>query len=360
MNNKTLHEIAQQFDVEDSFSTITPYGSGHINTTYLAVTPKRRYILQKMNTDIFPDTANLMRNIKLVTSFLRAQGQETLEIIPTRDGNSYYEYCENSDKPEMYRMYAFIENTISYDLVPDPEVFRDAGAAFGSFQNYLAKFDASQLVETIAHFHDTPHRFADFKKAVEKDSLNRAKTCKEEIDFYISHEDFYPTITKGLESGEIPLRVTHNDTKLNNILMDATTHKPRAIIDLDTIMPGSMLYDFGDSIRFGASTALEDEKDIDKVHFSTTLFKAYAHGFISEQINNITKREAELLPIAGNMLTLECGMRFLTDYLQGDTYFATRYETHNLVRTRTQIKLVQEMEEKSSQIREIVDLIMQF
>ena len=196
------------------------------------------------------------------------------------------------------------------------------------------------------------------KKAVSEDRFDRAKTCQKEIDFYMSHADFYSTITSGLESGEIPLRVTHNDTKLNNILMDATTHKPRAIIDLDTIMPGSMLYDFGDSIRFGASTALEDEKDIDKVHFSTEFFKAYAQGFISEQKNNITQNETQLLAIAGNMLTLECGMRFLTDYLQGDTYFATHYEDHNLVRTRTQIKLVQEMEEKSTEIREIIDDIM--
>lgn len=358
MNNETLNEIAQQFNVEDSFTTITPYGSGHINTTYLAVNKHRRYILQKMNTDIFPDTVNLMRNIELVTNFLRSKNQETLEIIPTHNKKSYYEYVDGNNKPEMYRMYAFIENTISYDLVPNAQVFKDAGAAFGSFQNYLAEFDASKLVETIAHFHDTPHRFCDFKKAVSEDRFDRAKTCQKEIDFYMSHADFYSTITSGLESGEIPLRVTHNDTKLNNILMDATTHKPRAIIDLDTIMPGSMLYDFGDSIRFGASTSLEDEKDIDKVHFSTEFFKAYAQGFISEQKNNITQNETQLLAIAGNMLTLECGMRFLTDYLQGDTYFATHYEDHNLVRTRTQIKLVQEMEEKSTEIREIIDDIM--
>lgn len=171
MNNETLNEIAQQFNVEDSFTTITPYGSGHINTTYLAVNKHRRYILQKMNTDIFPDTVNLMRNIELVTNFLRSKNQETLEIIPTHNKKSYYEYVDGNNKPEMYRMYAFIENTISYDLVPNAQVFKDAGAAFGSFQNYLAEFDASKLVETIAHFHDTPHRFCDFKKSCERRSF---------------------------------------------------------------------------------------------------------------------------------------------------------------------------------------------
>ncbi|WEV53218.1 aminoglycoside phosphotransferase family protein [Bifidobacterium sp. ESL0704] len=345
--------VASRFRLEGEVQSITPYGDGHINVTYLISTTKRRYILQRMNTDVFPDTKSLMRNIELVTAFLKARGKETLDIIRSDDGGTYID-----NETGAWRVYAFIEHTISYNLVPNASVFRDAGAAFGDFQNELALFDASQLTETIAHFHDTPHRFLDFKAAVEKDELGRAASCRSEIDFYDAHADVYPVIMDGLKDGSLPLRVTHNDTKLNNILMDATTHKARAVIDLDTIMPGSMLFDFGDSIRFGASTALEDERDLDKVHFSTELFRAYAEGFVGQLRQSITEREAQLLPLSARMMTLECGMRFLADYLSGDTYFATDYPEHNLVRCRTQIKLVQEMEASEAPMNAIVEAVM--
>lgn len=348
-----LAGIAANFQFDGTIDSIEPYGDGHINATYLVVTGTRRYILQRMNTSIFPDTVHLMRNIELVTAFLREQGKETLEIILTTAGASYIE-----DERGAWRAYAFIEHTVSYNLVPNADVFRESGAAFGEFQNYLAAFDASQLTETIAHFHDTPHRFEDFKAALAADVKGRAASCRPEIDFYLAHADEYATITGGLADGTIPLRVTHNDTKLNNILMDETTGKARVIIDLDTIMPGSMLYDFGDSIRFGASTALEDEPDLDKVHFSADLFRAYTEGFVGALRSSITPREAELLPMGAKMMTLECGMRFLADYLAGDTYFATKYPEHNLVRSRTQIKLVQEMEEQDDAMRAIVADVM--
>ena len=344
---------AECFTLDGPIESVAPYGDGHINHTFLVVTPKKRYILQRMNTTVFPDTAGLMRNIELVTGALKAQGRETLDLIPTHEGTSW---CTVEGEP--WRMYAFIEGTVSYNLVTDAAVFREAGAAFGEFQEFLAGFDASQLTEPIAHFHDTPHRFGDFKAALEADPLGRAAGCHEEIDFYLAHADQYARITDALADGSVPLRVTHNDTKLNNILMDATTGKARAIIDLDTVMPGSMLYDFGDSIRFGASTALEDEQDLNAVHFSTDLFRAYAEGFVGRVRGSITEREAELLPFSANMMTMECGMRFLADYLVGDTYFATRYPEHNLVRTRTQIKLVQEMEQKAGETRAIIDEIL--
>ena len=348
-----LFAIAARFDLGADVRDIAPYGDGHINHTYLATTDGARYILQRMNTDIFPDTERLMRNVELVTSHLRANGKETLDIIPTLDGCSYL----NDDSGE-WRVYRFIEGTVSYNLVPDADVFRESGAAFGEFQNDLAEFDASQLTETIAHFHDTPHRFEDFKTALAADTKGRAATCRDETAFFLDHAGMYATITDALADGTIPLRVTHNDTKLNNILMDATTGKARAIIDLDTIMPGSMLYDFGDSIRFGASTALEDEQDLDKVHFSTDLFRAYTEGFVGALRGSITAREADLLPMGAMMMTLECGMRFLADYLAGDTYFATKYPEHNLVRARTQIKLVQEMEAALDTMRAIVADVM--
>lgn len=343
--------IAECFDIEGNITDIVPYGEGHINHTFLVTTVERKYILQAMNSSIFKDTEGLMRNICRVTEYLRARGVETMTVVYTRDGKSYL------DGDEKYRVYEFIENTVTYQIVTDAEVFKSSGAAFGEFQNHLAGFDASLLSETIADFHDTSKRFVAFKAALDADICDRAKSCREEIDFVLSHADKISRVTDGLSDGSIPLRVTHNDTKLNNILMDADTHKARAIVDLDTIMPGSMLYDFGDSIRFGASTAAEDEKDLSKVHFDISLFKAYAEGFCSAVKESVTPAERELFPYSAFLLTFECGMRFLTDYLQGDTYFGIKYPEHNLVRCRTQLKLACEIEESFSEMAKIIDKI---
>ncbi len=345
-------QAAKLFALEGEVLSVEPYGEGHINRTFLVVTTQKRYILQQMNTKIFPDSDGLMRNICGVTEHLRARGIETLEVIPTLDGKSYYK------GEECYRVYAFIENTVTYQTVSDEKVFRNSGKAFGEFQNYLAEFDASVLTEAIPHFHDTPKRFRDFLAALEKDEFGRAKECKKEIDFLLANKDTYSKVMEGLADGSIPLRVTHNDTKLNNILMDDKTNEARAVIDLDTIMPGSMLYDFGDSIRFGASTAAEDEKDLDLVHFDISLFKAYAEGYCAAVKDSITKKEAELLPYGAYLMTVECGMRFLTDYLSGDTYFATKYQGHNLVRCRTQLKLAGEMQTAYSEMKAIVEQIL--
>ena len=345
---KEYARVAEQFDLEGKVLEICPYGEGHINLTLLVTTDKKRYIMQKMNTRVFPDPDNLMKNICGVTEHLWARNIETLRVVPTKDGKSFLK------DTECYRVYDFIENTVTYQTASDINVFRNSGKAFGEFQNYLAEFDASKLTETIHRFHDTPNRFANFKAALEKDEFNRAKDCQEEINFVLSHENTYGLAMEGLKDGSLPLRVTHNDTKLNNILMDAETGNARAVIDLDTIMPGSMLFDFGDSIRFGASTAAEDEKDLDKVHFDINLFKAYAEGYCGAVKNSITKREAELLPYGAYLMTIECGMRFLTDYLSGDTYFATKYEGHNLVRTKTQIRLASEMEAQFDKMGDII------
>ena len=341
-------DIAEKFLIEGEVLNIEPYGSGHINRTYLVTTDKKRYILQKMNTHVFPDPINLMKNVCYVTEYLKSINVETLEVIHTKDGKSFI-YGD-----DCYRMYLFIENTVTYQDASDKEVFKNAGASFGNFQNLLANFDASLLSETIQKFHDTKDRFAKFKVALEKDICGRAKDCKEEIDFILSHENTYGIAVDSLKDGSLPLRVTHNDTKLNNILMDAETGKARAVIDLDTVMPGSMLYDFGDSIRFGASTAAEDEKDLSKVHFSVDLFRTYAEGYIGAVKDSITTKEAELLPYGSYLMTIECGMRFLTDYLSGDTYFATKYADHNLVRCRTQIRLASEIESKYDELKKIV------
>lgn len=340
--------VAEEFCLKGEVTDICPYGEGHINLTLLVTTTEKRYIMQKMNTRVFKDSDSLMANICGVTEHLRARGVETLYVVPTKAGAPYLK------GEDCFRVYDFIENTVTYQKVTDKEVFKNSGYAFGEFQNFLAEFDASKLTETIPHFHDTPKRFADFKIALEADICGRAKDCKEEIEFILSHENTYGTAMEGLKNGSVPLRVTHNDTKLNNILMDAQTNTARAVIDLDTIMPGSMLFDFGDSIRFGASTAAEDEKDLAKVHFDIELFRAYAEGYCSAVRDSITPREAELLPYGAYLMTVECGMRFLADYLSGDTYFATKYPEHNLVRCRTQLRLAAEMEASFGAMSEII------
>ncbi len=350
MTEATIHylPIAKAFDIQGEVTDIRPYGEGHINLTLLVTTTEKRYIMQRMNTHVFPDTACLMANICAVTEHLRTQGIETLCVIPTKDGKSYL------DGEERYRVYDFIEHTVSYQTATDADVFRASGEAFGRFQSQLAAFDAATMTETIPHFHDTPRRYARFLDVLKEDKFGRSAECREEIDFLLSRAGTYARVTDGLRDGSIPLRVTHNDTKLNNILMDAETRKARAIIDLDTVMPGSMLYDFGDSIRFGASTAAEDEQDLDLVHFSLPLFAAYANGFCSAVRNSITDNEVALLPYSAYLLTVECGMRFLTDYLEGDVYFATKYPGHNLVRCRTQLKLAGEMESQFSAMQAII------
>lgn len=350
---KTYKAVAEQFEIEGNVLDVRPYGEGHINLTLLVTTDKKRYILQKMNTRVFPDSDALMKNICAVTEHLRSCGVETLEVIPTKTGEPFLRGKEN------FRVYAFIENTITYQSATDKGVFEDSGRAFGQFQNFLATFDASQLNETIPQFHDTPKRFRDFVSTLEKDEFDRAKLCRSETDFVLAHKDTLSKITDGLKDGSIPLRVTHNDTKLNNILMDETTHKARAVIDLDTVMSGSMLYDFGDSIRFGASTAAEDEPDLSNVRFSLELFEAYARGYLGAVKDSITKREIELLPYGAYLMTIECGMRFLADYLSGNVYFATKYEEHNLVRCRTQLALASQMEKQFPQTSAIVQKILQ-
>ncbi len=350
--NENLLPILCRFRIEGDPVSAEPYGEGHIGVTYLIKTTSCEYILQKINHFVFPDVEGLIENIKNVTSFLRRKNIETLHLIPLKEGGRLLKL-----NGEYYRMYDFISGTVTYQTVTDESIFRNAGRAFGDFQNALADFDASILHETIPQFHDTPKRFRDFEAALAADAKGRAESCRKEIDFVLSRKDTLDRVTKGLADGSIPLRVTHNDTKLNNILMDAETGEARAIIDLDTVMPGSLLYDFGDAIRFGASTAAEDERELDKVHFSPAYFRAYAEGYCEALKNSITPVERALLPYSGYLMMMECGMRFLADYLAGDVYFGIAYPEHNLIRCRTQFRLAAEIWEQLDSLVEMVATI---
>lgn len=351
MNN--IADIAKKFQLKGEVVSAAPYGDGHINDTYAIVCAdgenNRRYILQRMNKSVFPDIETLMENVALVTEFLsekiKERGgdseRETLTLVRTKEGKTYY-VCENGD---CWRVFLFIENTIAYQSVDNADIFEDTGRAFGVFIAGLAEFDASKLGEVIKNFHNTRDRFNKFTAVLNADKVNRAASAQKEIGFVKAREEYCDRVVGMLERKEIPLRVTHNDTKLNNILIDADTKKAICVIDLDTIMPGSLLYDFGDAVRFGCSTAVEDEKDLDKVDFDIELYEAFTKGFLEGIGGSITAKEVENLAFGSILMTYECGMRFLTDYLDGDNYFKIKYPEHNLVRCRTQFKLVAKMEE---------------
>ena len=355
-------EAVQNYSLPGMLIEERPYGSGHINETFLLTFDvegkKLNVILQRMNTEIFTKPEELMENILGVTSYLRekiiANGgdpdRETLNVIKTAEGKPFYVDSENN----YWRAYKFITDATSYDAVESPEDFYQSAVSFGNFQRLLADYPAETLHETIKGFHDTRARFAVFKQAVADDVKGRAKHVQKEIDFVLAHEDIANCFCELLDKGELPLRVTHNDTKLNNIMIDNKTRKGICVIDLDTVMPGLAMNDFGDSIRFGASTAAEDETDLDKVWCDMDLFDLYAKGFIEGCGGKLTKKEIELMPMGAKTMTFECGMRFLTDYLQGDTYFRIHRENHNLDRCRTQFKLVADMEKKWDTMNEIV------
>lgn len=347
MIQEELQKIVDKFNLRGEVQSITPYGDGHINETYLVITTRQKYILQRINNMVFKDIELLMKNIELVVfhahEAVHARGgdadREAMTLVHTKNGEKFL-----SDNGKYYRVYVFIDKTVSLNQARTEQDFYESGVAFGKFAKMLDGFDASQIRDVIENFHDTRVRFDSFIKAVEADRVGRADEVRKEIEFYRSREEFCGRIVDMLESGSIPWRVTHNDTKLNNVLLDEKTGKAVAVIDLDTVMKGSVCYDFGDSVRFGCSTALEDEEDLSKVHFSLELFDVYSRGFIGAMGDTLTENELLALPLGSVMMTLECGMRFLTDYLDGDRYFRVTKDKHNLIRCRTHIRLVEEME----------------
>ncbi|MBQ9952323.1 MAG: aminoglycoside phosphotransferase family protein [Clostridia bacterium] len=347
-------EIANRFAIKGEAVYCERYGQGHINETYLVKSSGGAdYILQKVNNTVFKDVPGLMNNIASVTKYLGQRDPDprhTLHLVPTLDGKDYL--VDEEGKP--WRLYDFVMDSVCLQAAETPEDFYQSAVAFGMFQRQLSEFPADTLVEVIPHFHDTPDRYRIFREAIEKDVCGRKHLVEEEIAFALAREEEAASLMNQLNAGILPLRVTHNDTKLNNVMLDAEKRTPLCVIDLDTVMPGLMAFDFGDSIRFGASTALEDEKDLSKVEMSLDLYETYVKGFVATCGASMTDAEAESLPMGAKLMTLECGVRFLTDFLSGDVYFHIKRPEHNLDRCRTQFKLVADMEKKWTEMHEIV------
>ena len=353
--NDVLQAVLKRFQLDSEPVACEKYGCGHINVTYLAVTDSgRRYILQKINESTFRDVAGLMDNITRVTEHLHrklSEPRSALTLIPTLCGSNYIQ-----DETGAWRVYDFVENSLCLQQPETDADFYQSAVGFGNFQQQMGDFPAETLHETIPDFHNTPNRYRIFRETLERDPLGRAAGVSREIAFYLEREEEMATLQTLRGSGALPVRVTHNDTKLNNVLLDKDTRKALCVIDLDTVMPGLSLYDFGDSIRFGAATAPEDEKNLDRMTMSLNRFRIFTEGFV-KSCPGLTAAEMEYLPLGAKTMTLECGLRFLTDYIDGDHYFAIHRPDQNLDRTRTQMKLVRDMEAKWADMAGIVEQI---
>lgn len=361
MSEYIRNSVLPHFNI-NSVKQMSVFDSGHINNTFYIETEDGNYVIQQINHNVFKHPEHVMANIMNVTGHLKKKiveqngnpERETLSFIPSETGEYYYK----TSKGEYFRVYKFIGDVTTYQIVEKPEHFYNAAKAFGKFQNMLSDFPADVLYETIENFHHTPLRYTALEKAIAADKMGRADSVKKQIEFAMDRKKDAAILTEAIANGEIPIRVTHNDTKLNNVLIDKKTNQGICVIDLDTVMPGSMLYDFGDSIRFGTNPAAEDEPDLSKVNMNMELYRQYTLGYLSELKESITEKELELLPVSAKIMTLECGVRFLTDYLEGDTYFKIDYEEQNLHRTGTQFKLVEDMEKNMEEMAKIANDIM--
>ncbi|MEZ4508403.1 MAG: aminoglycoside phosphotransferase family protein [Eubacteriales bacterium] len=345
--------LASRFALSGNPVSVSPYGNGHINNTRLVECDNGiRYVLQQINTSVFHEPEKLMRNIEMVTSHLRAKTSDprgVLRLVPARDGSSF---VKESD--EYWRVYELVTDSVCYQSA-NQKRFYESAVAFGRFQNQIADFPAERLWETISHFHDTPVRYETFHRAVRENCAGKRADVEAEIAFVLSRESFSHTLMDLQASGDLPLRVTHNDTKINNVLFDIKTDRALCVIDLDTVMPGLSATDFGDAIRYGTSSAAEDERDLSRVRFDIDLYQAYVEGYLSTCGKSLTKTEIDMLPFGAKMMALECGMRFLTDHLAGDVYFHISRENHNLDRARTQFALLRDMEAHWDEMRRIVE-----
>jgi Ser/Thr protein kinase RdoA (MazF antagonist) len=356
--------IVGHFQFEGDFLDVSPCGFGHINDTCAARFRKtsgavHRYILQRINRNVFKHPEELMHNVEKVTAHLREKivaaggdpDRETLNLVPTVDGKTFYKTHDG----KYWRAYIFIEGAQTYQVVEDLDHVYNAAKAFGSFQELLGDLPAGQIYETIPNFHHTRKRFEAFIEAVGRDAKNRAQFARAGIEFAEQRAEETLVLVDLLERGKLPERVTHNDTKLNNVMIDDETGEGICVIDLDTVMPGLSLYDFGDCVRSGANMAGEDERDLSRVRVDLEVFDCLAHGYLDAARDFLTPLEIDYLPFSAKLMTLECGMRFLTDYLEGDVYFKIHRENHNLDRSRAQFRIVSDVEEKLNQMERIVE-----
>lgn len=347
--------IADHFGITGVIAHTEEIHSGNINRTFLVAVQEadsqKEYVFQRINTFVFKKPEEVMDNILKVTEHIKkkllaAHGcyhRRVLSFLVGEDGKPYYYTAGNE---HFWRVYEYINHAVAYDQVVKPELFYEAGRSFGEFQDWLSDFPAQTLSEIIPDFHNTPVRFEAFRESVEQDTVGRRAQVEDEIRFLLDREAECGVLTEKLASGEIPYRVTHSDTKINNILFDNQTDKALCVIDLDTVMPGTALYDFGDAVRYGASTALEDERDLSKVSLDLNLYEQFTKGFLESMGESMAEAELILLPNSVKIMALELASRFLKDYLDGDVYFKTCSDDHNLVRTRTQIQLVRDIEAK--------------
>ena len=360
-----LAAVVDEYELRATLCSAEPYGSGHINDTFAVLMDQAgtpiRYILQRINRNVFRKPPEVMENITRVTAHVAAQlrghpdaSRRVLTVVPSRRGAPYVQDAEG----QYWRMYAFIENARSYDQITSPVRAEAAARAFGQFLRHLESFPASELHETIPDFHNTPARFAALLKAIGEDRHQRAATVRAEIDFFLRREGDAQRLVNLRKAGRLPLRVTHNDCKLNNVMLDDETGEGVCVIDLDTVMPGLSLYDFGDMVRTATSSAPEDCTDLEKVQMQMPMFSALLKGFLAGVGGALTAEEVEQLPFAGKLITLETGMRFLTDYLNGDVYFKIARPSHNLDRCRTQCRLVESIESQlPAMAREVATLV---
>jgi hypothetical protein len=366
MSNPTfdLEAVGREFCFAGDFLDGELLKIGHIHDTYVVRVRREggvtRFLLQRINLNVFPDLARLAENVRRVTEHVGeklatahpGQGRrEALRVIPTQDGDAIL--CDHEGRA--WRAYNFIERTRTVDMVEGPEQARKAARAFGQFQEMLSDLPRPRLHETLAHFHDTPRRFAAFADALASDACDRARRANDEIAFALARQAMAALLTDALVAGRIPERVTHNDTKINNVLFDTQTEEPVCVIDLDTTMPGVAAYDFGDLVRTSTSTSAEDERDLGQVQLRLDLFEALASGFLEAARGFLTPAEVDSLIVGGKLITFETGLRFLTDFLQGDVYFKTARAAHNLDRARTQFELVRQLEDQEQRLTAILD-----
>lgn len=361
-----IEKICEQFNIDGTLTSVDCENSGNINKTFVATYKMnngetKQFIFQKINTTVFKEPYKLMKNIENITEFIDMKtkfssdyNHPCLKVVKNKNNKPLSIILDENGEKQYYRAYNCIENSVSYDVSTDKNIVYNTGKAFGHFQRLLIDYPINTLEETIADFHNTPKRYKKFLDDIELDVCDRACDVSKEIVCAIKKSTGMSKIIDLLESGRIPYRVTHNDTKVNNVMMDKNTNNYLTVIDLDTVMVGSSLYDYGDGVRSTASSAPEDEKKLDKVFLNLDLFEAYTEGYLSEMADYMTEDEICNMGESIRIITFELGLRFLNDYINGDTYFKTKYDKHNLIRARNQFKLLSDIEDKMSYINEFI------